>query len=155
MNGVKQSLDRRLGDFQRLGGHWFRIERSGGELAADGDIFHWLIVGQVELADIKQVLDIVQAVDVRHRHVFMIIELVGSGGFAPEGRRYYLDWRRQHVTENRWVYVIGASGLARALIMLVLRGTKLVTGREPVLYLVRDEVEARTLIAEARVRHGL
>lgn len=140
--------------FQPLGGHFFRVERHSGDSDADGDIFHWLIVDQVELEDIKQVLAAVEQIDARHHHVFLIIEIKGSGGFAPVARRYYLEWRRSNVRENRWVYVVGASRVARALITLVLRGTRLVTGREPVLHLVRDEPEARSRMAEVRAHHG-
>ena len=140
--------------FSPLGGHFFRIERQSGDSDAAGDIFHWLIVDQVEIEDIKQVLNTVEQIDARHHHVFLIIEIKGSGGFAPVARRYYLEWRRNNVRDNRWVYVVGASRVARALITLVLRGTKLVTGREPVLHLVRDEPEARSRIAEVRTHHG-
>lgn len=140
--------------FSRIGGHFFRTESGSGDTDAAGDILHWLIVDQVEMEDIKYVLSAIEQIAARHHHVFLIIAIKGAGGFAPAARRYYLEWRRDNIRDNRWVYVVGASVVSRALITLVLRGTKLVTGREPALSLVRDEAEARSRIAELRARYG-
>ena len=137
--------------FLPLGGHEYRLEGAEGP----GDVFHWRIHGPVELADIKQVLAAAQQIDARYHHVFMLIRIVGPGGFDPVARRYYFEWRRQHSIDNRWVYVVGASPVSRALIMLVLRGTALLTGRQLSIQLVRDEDEARRSIAELRVSRGL
>mgnify|MGYP000042879304 FL=1 len=134
-----------------LGSHEYRLEGADGP----GDVFHWRIHGPVDLADIKQVLAAAQQIDARYGHVFMLIRIVGPGGFDPAARRYYFEWRRHHASDNRWVYVAGASSVSRALITLVLRGTALLIGRQPSLQLVRDEDEARRLIAELRVTHGL
>lgn len=137
--------------FLPLGGHEYRLEGVEGP----GDVFHWRIYGLVELADIQQVLATTQQIDARYHHVFMLIRIVGPGGFDPLARRYYFEWRRQHAGDNRWVYVAGASLVSRALITLVLRGTALLTGHQPSIQLVRDEDEARRLIAELRVQRGL
>lgn len=137
--------------FLPLGGHEFRLEGADGP----GDVLHWRIHGPVELADIQLALEKIQQIDAHYHHVFLFIRIVGPGGFVPEARRYYFEWRKEYAGDNRWVYIAGASFVARALITLVLRGTALVMGRPPILQLVRDEAEAGHLIAEQRRRHGL
>jgi len=147
IQGPEQGLQE---PFLPLGGHEYRLEGAEGP----GDVFHWRIHGSVGLADIKQVLAATKQIDAHYHRVFMLIRIVGPGGFDPAARRYYFEWRQEHSGDHRWVYVAGASLVSRVLITLVLRGTALLTGHQPSIQLVRDEDEARALIAERRARQG-
>jgi len=133
-----------------LGGHEYAI--AGGEGPEGGDLVHLRVHGAIELPDIKLILALLERIAELHQQAFLIVHMAGAGGFAPDARRYYVTWRKLQPKSNRWVYVIGTNILVRTLVMLVLRGTKLISGYEPSIQLVQTEGEAHSLIAEVRGR---
>lgn len=135
---------------QPLGGHTYVL--ADGEGPDGGDVVHFYVNGELLLEDIKLVLGLLGNLADRHQHAFMIVHIVGTGGFSPEARRYYIHWRKEQRGRNRWVYVVGTSILVRTLIALVVRGTKLLTGAEPSIFAVETAAEAGTHIAAVRRR---
>ncbi len=136
--------------FLPLGGHEYVL--TDGEGPDGGDVVHLRVHGAVELNDIKLVLDLLEQINTRHQRVFLIVHMVGAGGFSYEARRWYINWRKEQHSKKRWVYIVGTTLVMRTLVTLVVRGVKLLTGFEPAILLVATQAEASAHIAAVRAR---
>ena len=117
-----------------------------------GDVLHLRVHGRIERNELELIFDRLALITVQYGHSFLIFHMVGGGGVSPEARRYYTERNKQQKIVNRWVYVVGASLLDRTIIALVLRGTKLLTGQDVSVPLVKSAAEALALIAERRAQ---
>lgn len=115
-----------------------------------GDMIEIVANGEVTVADIAGMQELVREVRRREGLCYTLVDLTGMAGLSGETRRAVAAWGQSEATRVTGSAVYGCSFAARALITLAVNAIR-VLSRAPVeTAFVRDEEAARAWIAAHR-----
>lgn len=119
------------------------------EIRGDLIVSRWS--GVCSLAELEAFLVILNAMLVRERHPFVIVDNTHAAPGVPEVRRRLFEWSRTHRIGGGLV-VFGSSSAARVMVMLILRAIALWKGGDlqKRIVVLPDEAAAHAWIARRR-----
>lgn len=119
------------------------------EIIGDLMVSRWS--GTCSLAELETFLPILDALLLRERHPFVIVDNTHAAPGLPEVRRRLFEWARTHRIGGGLV-VFGSSAPARVMVMLILRAIAMWKGDDlqKRIVILPDESAAQAWIARRR-----
>lgn len=112
------------------------------------DVMHNTLRGDLILADLQELLQIVERVRAQRGMIFLLTDTRQLGTIEPAARQYGVKWARTHTVEGSAIY--GAGLMARALITLIERAITLVRAHHAPTVFFATEAQARAWIDAQR-----
>lgn len=129
-------------EFRPLGRH---------RLAIDEDLV-WLVpLGGLDLAETRQLMDLVYGVTDHYGYVLVLVDGRQAKPATPESRRYQMERLKQRIQPSHSA-VYGANYLVITLLNLMYRAVELLTGKQTPHSFHKDEASARARLAAERTR---
>lgn len=133
---------------ERIGNHSIRFE---------GDLMVVILRGDLTLADAEVYIQLVAAHSQRFGYALLLTDVSQATRMSSQVRTHFVRRVREIAARNGGVLPsarasFGASLLARAISTMAYAAMQLVLGRGQVYKVMETEAEARTWIAEQRVR---
>lgn len=114
---------------------------------------HLKLVGMLTLDDVRAVTVLQEQILAQYGRLFVIADLSEAAGFAPEGRKFLVEWNRRHTINAIAQYGVGL--LSQTVSTLVAGATRILGGRVPEIKNVKNEEEARVFIAAEKRKLGV
>jgi hypothetical protein len=116
----------------------------------DGDLIELELHGELTVADVSALKDVVSAVLAAHNACFMLADLRQMSGIAADARRQIIEWSKTHSEHISGAAVYGCSFATRALLTLTLTAIRLFRKQRVEAVFVRDAAAGRAWINARR-----